>query len=582
MRRIMLKIVVVGAALSVGGAALAADQLYVTGNSGTMYLLRNMEAGHWSLATPGSMSVSSLNVEQDTIGVVPGGFTLATVQTTPTALSAGGQVVLGTTNGHVLTYDANLSSLRTSNSLCMGCDSLPVQAVAVGQFGNLPVAVAAAHALDAPLGSGGFSVVTFNENMEFIGNTGYFDDGTGPDPDATALRFGNLDASRPGNELLITATNLNTIHKNSGVFAGVAKDPAASAVNPLAPQFIWDVADGNVSNGVDNPWYFMNNTIRDAYVANFIPDSFVPTGTDEIVVVGQTNDFTGPPGEGPHQFGTMIHEYYSISPNAPFFAFENAGAFSTQLEKPMLAVTGGKILNSDPNPTGFDFSGPNEMVMVGIDQIRICNGFTHCTQVINTNERLQQVILADVLHDDGVLEIVVATGNQPFFVSPGMDVTGVPFTGGRLLVFEHDTIGDMNTNFVLNPTGENPRGAIIELGAAFSVTGLAALAATTPPDGLPGDYNGDGFVDAADYTVWRNHLGDANETNISNNGDGGGIEQSDYAWWKANYGNGNPPGAGGLAAVPEPTSVALLLVSVSLCAFIRSRGHFGESVEFRG
>ena len=141
------------------------------------------------------MSVTTLNADQSTNGVVPDGFTVNSVRTTETALGGGGQVVLGTTNGQVLTYDANLTSLRTHTDICNGCGT-PVQSLAVGQFGNLPVAVAAAYSRDAPVGTGGFNVVTYDANMGYIGNTAYVDDGTGPDPDVTALRFGNLDATR--------------------------------------------------------------------------------------------------------------------------------------------------------------------------------------------------------------------------------------------------------------------------------------------------------------------------------------------------------------------------------------------------
>jgi hypothetical protein len=89
--------------------------------------------------------------------------------------------------------------------------------------------------------------------------------------------------------------------------------------------------------------------------------------------------------------------------------------------------------------------------------------------------------------------------------------------------------------------------------------------------GLAGDYNDDGFVDAADYTVWRNHVGDETEDAISNNGDGiGGIDTDDYLWWKQHYGDGGMGvGGGGLSSqvVPEPASAVLLLV-----ALICSRG----------
>ncbi len=66
----------------------------------------------------------------------------------------------------------------------------------------------------------------------------------------------------------------------------------------------------------------------------------------------------------------------------------------------------------------------------------------------------------------------------------------------------------------------------------------------------PGDLNCDGHVDAKDYVFWRKTNGPA----------------GDYTAWRANF--GSPPGAGsggGLgaaSAVPEPTALGLLTVSV--------------------
>ncbi len=91
--------------------------------------------------------------------------------------------------------------------------------------------------------------------------------------------------------------------------------------------------------------------------------------------------------------------------------------------------------------------------------------------------------------------------------------------------------------------------------------------------GLPGDYNNDGFVNAADYTVWRNHLGDSDETSLNNNGDGGDVGPSDYTFWKQHFGDSNPgAGGGGLGsnAVPEPGTLVMLLTLVSACGFWRS------------
>ena len=79
--------------------------------------------------------------------------------------------------------------------------------------------------------------------------------------------------------------------------------------------------------------------------------------------------------------------------------------------------------------------------------------------------------------------------------------------------------------------------------------------------GLPGDYNSDGNVDLADYTVWRNNLG-GDGTALPNRSvalDGSAIGQLDYMVWKANFG-ASSSGLGSLAgaSVPEPTSIVLL------------------------
>jgi hypothetical protein len=80
--------------------------------------------------------------------------------------------------------------------------------------------------------------------------------------------------------------------------------------------------------------------------------------------------------------------------------------------------------------------------------------------------------------------------------------------------------------------------------------------------GLPGDYNQNGTVDAADYTVWRDNLGSG--ASLPND-DTPGVGQDDYDRWKTNFGNvaagsgvGSGSGAGSSAAVPEPATIGLL------------------------
>jgi hypothetical protein len=89
---------------------------------------------------------------------------------------------------------------------------------------------------------------------------------------------------------------------------------------------------------------------------------------------------------------------------------------------------------------------------------------------------------------------------------------------------------------------------------------IDALLASAPI--LAGDYNDDGVVDAADYTLWRDNLGAAAGT-LANDADGGQIGPAQYNSWVANFGATGPgDGVGSVSGttVPEPATVVLLLL----------------------
>jgi hypothetical protein len=69
---------------------------------------------------------------------------------------------------------------------------------------------------------------------------------------------------------------------------------------------------------------------------------------------------------------------------------------------------------------------------------------------------------------------------------------------------------------------------------------------------LAGDFNGDGAVDAADYVVWRDGLGDL-------------FSSEDYATWASNYGatmtTADKAAKAAGQTVPEPHSAVLLILS---------------------
>lgn len=87
---------------------------------------------------------------------------------------------------------------------------------------------------------------------------------------------------------------------------------------------------------------------------------------------------------------------------------------------------------------------------------------------------------------------------------------------------------------------------------------------------VAGDYNRNGSVDAADYTVWRDNFGSL--AGLPNDNNLGTVGQSHFDLWKANFGN---PGTGSptVPAVPEPSVLLLSLLASLIGITYRVRGH---------
>jgi hypothetical protein len=104
---------------------------------------------------------------------------------------------------------------------------------------------------------------------------------------------------------------------------------------------------------------------------------------------------------------------------------------------------------------------------------------------------------------------------------------------------------------------DDPDGPGGQPGTAYGRTFMLKL--PEAPD-LPGDYNDDGAVDAADYVVWRKN--DGTNATLPNDETPGSVGSIDYQVWAANFGTSGGGGAtGGASLVPEPTTLVTILIA---------------------
>ncbi|WP_197531180.1 glycoside hydrolase [Posidoniimonas corsicana] len=166
----------------------------------------------------------------------------------------------------------------------------------------------------------------------------------------------------------------------------------------------------------------------------------------------------------------------------------------------------------------------------------------------STGFKLNGGVLVTYAADEATLHFgsdAVLDGGLELLLAPGQ-VLGV---GEQFELATYSSLSDTFDTIIL-PS--------IPGGYAWRVDyGATALTATVINSVLGGDFNGDGHVDAADYTVWRDNRGAADESALAGAGDGvNGVDGGDYLLWRENFG-ATTTAQSLPASVPEPTSLML-------------------------
>ena len=286
--------------------------------------------------------------------------------------------------------------------------------------------------------------------------------------------------------------------------------------------------------GLDGPAYYFTSTAEINSVGNvaFVGQSVVP---DPISVLHRAGIFVGNGGTTT----TVIAPggAYDID-TTRYFGFNDEGVVATAA----IREEGTDVLRIDGASVEV-IAGPYE----DVHEVGLNNGG-------------EVAFLAEFApNTDGIF-----TGPDP--LADRVIAEGDPLFGSTLL--------ELKPSFFSNNKwmdGPNESGQI-----AFRyklADGREGIALATPAvDPLcPGDYNGDGFVDAADYTVWRKNEGTTNM--LPNDLIGDTIGAAQYNQWRTNFGRTTASGSGATsnAAIPEPAAAVLLMFVTAAWCLCRSR-----------
>jgi hypothetical protein len=190
----------------------------------------------------------------------------------------------------------------------------------------------------------------------------------------------------------------------------------------------------------------------------------------------------------------------------------------------------------------------------------------------STDNNASSAIYASVDSTDPNRMVVVAINR-----TGSSQTTGIAVTHDR--IFDHAQVYQLTAGVSAAPIMTHAPDIALDLLNAFQYTMPAWSVSTLvlASDGLPGDFNRDDTVDAADYVVWRDSFGqtgnlpaDADEDNI--------VDANDYALWRANFGRSELSGSIASAwTTPEPRSSAIAIMACLVGVFCGRRHHTTKS-----
>lgn len=382
--------------------------------------------------------------------------------------------------------------------------------------------------------------------------------------------------------------------------------PSTNQMGDLNALMVWHYSDApdeferrrnhTIYSSAYNPSYYTNN--RNAFIdrPEYAWSIFVDQANDtRLSLVGATASADGSStrdvnlgsvfvgGAAPSQVSVGLNKngvdgtYYQVSSTGA--AFTNAGEYSRPVQMGTLAgtfssfnvglnastatagsYTGSVIVdNLDVTTDGGAGRGANDgndTVNLAFDVVNhALASFT--ADVLTTSLTIdfgQVTIGSGTLAEELNIFNFAGTGAPTFAADLDIDSFALVGDGGMSLdltptfgidqgdgvtfdaIFDTSNLGEFANTFTIYLSDEDL------VGAQQKTLSLTLLGEVIAAPGLAGDYNGDGFVNAADYTVWRDGISPDSTP-------------AGYGMWATHYGESMPQGT----SVPEPTSVLMVL-----------------------
>jgi hypothetical protein len=283
--------------------------------------------------------------------------------------------------------------------------------------------------------------------------------------------------------------------------------------------------------------------------------------SNKVRTVDNNGNTVTPPGRITVQDGT-IRFSKPLTTNAGVITSANApnntdGNITTNHIHGAIDNTGRIVVASDTVATFHDsvtqrqnvtiFEGGTALFLADLD-FRPTSQIAMAIAPGSTSGSLGSVQVAGQLTLDGNLSVTVG---DDYTAAAGDRFELLTSTGGIAGAFDNITLPALPGN--------------LEFELLYGPTSVMMEARV---GGLPGDYNEDSVVDAADYIAWRSALGGS--TSLAND-DTPGVGQDDYDRWKANFGRTGDV-VGGIAlgmhpAVPESSGATIVFVALLSFAF---------------